>query len=94
MNSIKTILSKALGWMKDSNRPKHMAVGFALGFFYGCAAAFWAGVAAEYKDWAWAGKKGGKWGWMQSGNGFDYLDLIATTIAGIAGQFLGYLFIF
>ena len=71
--------------MLESNRTKHLAVGFIIGFTFGYNAAIAAGAAAEFKDWTYSGYKGGKFGFMY-GNGFDWLDLAATALGGLAGH--------
>lgn len=77
-------MKKYFKWLLESNRPKHMAVGFAIGIVLGIIAAFAAAASAEMKDWLWNGRRGGTFGWVK-GNGFDWLDFSATMIGGIAG---------
>lgn len=77
-------MKKYFKWLLESNRPKHMLVGFLIGLFLGLSAAFAASVSAEMKDWLWNGKRGGTFGWIR-GNGFDWLDFAATMIGGIIG---------
>ena len=77
-------------WLTESNRPKHILVGFFIGLTLGVVAAFAAAASAEMKDWLWNGKRGGTFGWVK-GNGFDWLDFIATIIGGIAGALFRYL---
>lgn len=73
-----------LKWILESNRPKHIAVGFAIGLTLGIAAAFASAASAEMKDWMWNGKRGGTFGWVR-GNGFDWLDFAATMVGGAVG---------
>ena len=77
-------------WLTESNRPKHIVVGFFIGLTLGVVAAFVTAASAEMKDWLWNGKRGGTFGWIK-GNGFDWLDFIATMIGGIAGALFRYL---
>lgn len=77
--------------MRESNRFKHCLVGFFLASWFGIGAAFSAGIAAEYKDWCYAGQKGGIFGFFKKGSGFDWLDLAATMIGGIIGSLFHYL---
>lgn len=74
-------------WLLESNRPKHLIVGFLIGLAFGWSCAFVAATTAEVKDWLWNGAKGGCLGWL-AGNGFDWLDLIATMIGGFAGAMI------
>lgn len=82
--NIEVTMKRYFQWVLESNRPKHIAVGFLLGFILGMEAVFVASATAEIKDWMWNGKKGGTLGWL-SGNGFDWLDFIATMMGGIVG---------
>lgn len=83
-------MKKYFKWLTESNRPKHIGVGFFIGLTLGVVAAFTAAASAEMKDWLWNGKRGGTFGWVK-GNGFDWLDFIATMIGGIAGALFRYL---
>ncbi|GAY31079.1 hypothetical protein [Prevotella sp. MGM2] len=83
-------MKKYFKWLTESNRPKHILVGFFIGLTLGVVAAFVAATSAEMKDWLWNGKRGGTFGWIK-GNGFDWLDFIATMIGGIAGALFRYL---
>jgi fluoride ion exporter CrcB/FEX len=83
-------MKKYFKWLTESNRPKHIVVGFFIGLTLGVVAAFVAAASAEMKDWLWNGKRGGTFGWIK-GNGFDWLDFIATMIGGIAGALFRYL---
>lgn len=74
-------------WILESDRPKHVVIVFFVGLFFGIGAAWAASATAEFKDWLWNGKKGGILGWT-CGNGFDWLDLLASMIGGIAGSVL------
>lgn len=82
-------MKKYFKWLTESNRPKHILVGFFIGLTLGVVAAFTAAASAEMKDWLWNGKRGGTFGWVK-GNGFDWLDFIATMIGGIAGALFRY----
>lgn len=77
-------------WLLESNRPKHILVGFIVGFTLGIDATFTAAASAEFKDWLWNGKRGGMFGWVR-GNGFDWLDFWATMIGGVIGCLPRYL---
>lgn len=74
-------------WLLESNRPKHIVVVFAIGLVLGLPAAFAAAATAEFKDWMWTGEKGGIFGWLK-GNGFDWLDFLASMIGGVLGWLL------
>lgn len=71
-------------WLAESNRIKHLIVGFLIGLTLGFNAALAAAASAEAKDWLWNGQKGGVLGWIR-GNGFDWLDLSATLLGGAVG---------
>ena len=86
-------MKKYFNWLRESNRPKHIVVGFLIGLFFGLNCAFVAGTTAEVKDWLWNGAKGGKLGWL-NGNGFDYLDLYATMIGGLLGSAIRYVIMY
>lgn len=86
-------MTKYLKWFTESQRPIHFAVGLLAGiivtfvsgsFLGGVIAGFLMGAAAEYKDWAHAGKIGGKLGFLK-GKAFDYLDLLATVLGSVVG---------
>lgn len=77
-------MKKYFKWLLESNRPKHILVGFLIGMIFGVSAAFAAAASAEMKDWLWNGKRGGAFGWIR-GNGFDWLDFVATMIGGLVG---------
>lgn len=62
-------------WILESNRPKHVAGGFALGLLLTFISPLTAAGCLEFKDMQW----GGKW---------DWLDFAATCIGGIIGQAL------
>lgn len=77
-------MKKYFKWLLESNRPKHVLVGFLIGITLGISAVFAAAATAEIKDWMWNGKQGGTLGWIR-GNGFDWLDFISTMIGGVIG---------
>lgn len=77
-------MTRYFKWLTESNRLKHLYVGFLLGLVFGLVGAFIAAATAEVKDWLWNGQKGGILGWMK-GNGFDWLDFAATMIGGAIG---------
>lgn len=83
-------MKKYFKWLLESNRLKHILVGFLIGLTLGIAAVFAAAASAEVKDWLWSGQRGGTFGWIK-GNGFDWLDLFATMIGGIIGCLPRYL---
>lgn len=83
-------MKKYFKWLLESNRPKHILVGFVIGATLGIAAVFAAAASAEVKDWLWNGKRGGTFGWIK-GNGFDWLDFAATMIGGAVGYGLNQL---
>lgn len=84
-------MKKYFKWLFESNRPKHILVGFIISVTLGIGASFAAAVSAEMKDWMWNGKRGGTFGWLK-GNGFDWLDFTATMIGGVIGTALHCLF--
>ncbi|MDD6104216.1 MAG: hypothetical protein PUB73_06380 [Bacteroidales bacterium] len=75
---------KVFRWLGESNRPKHLLVGFLVSLLLGFNAGFAAGCAAEYKDWAHQGKQHGIH-IFKTGSGWDWLDLAATAIGSILG---------
>lgn len=77
-------MTRYFKWLTESNRPKHILVGFLIGLAFGITDAFVAATTAEVKDWLWNGQKGGIFGWVK-GNGFDWLDFAATMIGGAIG---------
>lgn len=84
-------LSKTFGWLLESNRQWHMLIGLFLGVFCGIVATFTAACACEFKDWQYAGSKGGILGFFKKGTSFDWLDIAATMIGGIVGEIGHYL---
>ena len=84
-------MKKYFKWLLESNRPKHILIGFIIGVTLGIDASFAAAASAEMKDWMWNGKQGGTFGWAK-GNGFDWLDFAATMIGGVIGTALHCLF--
>ena len=83
-------MKKYFNWILKSNRPIHILIGFAIGCVFGICAVFTASVSAEIKDWLWNGKQGGIFGWLK-GNGFDWLDMLATMIGGCIGILFMYI---
>ena len=75
---MKDFINKVIAWFKQSNRYKHLIGGVVIGLlsntFY-CSAYAGIGIASalEYKD-------------KQSGNIWDWIDLICT----VAGSLIGY----
>ena len=88
---MKETIKKWFGWMQESNRFKHFIAGFIAASLCGIGAAITAGLAAEYKDWCHAGQKGGILGIFKSSNGFDWLDMAATSFGGLLGALFHYL---
>lgn len=88
---MKERLKKWFSWMRESNRFKHFIAGFLAAALCGIGASITAGLAAEYKDWQYASQKGGVFGIFKSGNGFDWLDLLATVLGGLLGAVFHYL---
>lgn len=70
-----------MGWIKESNRWKHLLGGIVLGTFLTFFCALGCGVGMEFKDKQW----GGKW---------DWLDFLATCLGGIIGQDIQLLIIY
>lgn len=88
---MKQKLKAIISWMQDSNRFKHFIAGFLAAAICGIGAALSAGIAVEYKDWCYAGQKGGIFGFFKKGNGFDWSDLLSTTVGGLLGALVHYL---
>ncbi len=78
-------MGKIYKWIMESNRPKHIVAGFLIGVVGGLICVLIAAAAVEFKDWRWRGSQGGTWGWLK-GNGFDWLDYLATAIGGVLGS--------
>lgn len=83
-------MNKFFNWILESNRPKHVVVVFLVGLFFGLDGAFIASFTAEMKDWMWNGSKDGYFGWLK-GNGFDWLDFVASMLGGAVGAALNML---
>ncbi len=83
-------MKKYFKWLLESNRPKHMVIGFVISLVLGINAAFASAVSAEMKDWLWNGERGGIFGWIR-GNGFDWLDFAATMFGGAVGSLFHFL---
>lgn len=69
-----------MSWLTESNRLKHYLFAIPCGLFLTFFFALGVGVGMEFKDKQW----GGKW---------DWLDLLATALGGLAGQALQILII-
>lgn len=82
--------NKLIGWLFSSNRQWHLLVGLFLGVFCGIVATFTAACACEFKDWQYAGGKGGALGFWKD-KSFDWLDIAATMIGGIFGEIVHYI---
>lgn len=67
-------------WLKESNRPKHLLYAIPSAFIGTILFAAGLAFGMEFKD-------------KQYGNKFDWLDIAATLIGGIIGQFLQIIFI-
>lgn len=67
-------------WLKESNRPKHLLYAIPSAFIGTILFAVGLAFGMEFKD-------------KQYGNKFDWLDIAATLIGGIIGQFLQIIFI-
>lgn len=66
--------------LKESNRPKHLLYAIPSAFIGTILFAAGLAFGMEFKDKQWGGK-------------FDWLDIAATLIGGIIGQFLQIIFI-
>ena len=64
-----------MGWITESNRDKHLLYAIPIGFIFTILAVLGCAFGMEFKDKLWGGK-------------FDWLDLAATMIGGVIGQFL------
>lgn len=62
-------------WLKESNRPKHFAYAIPAAFVGTILFAAGLAVGMEFKD-------------KQYGGDFDWLDIAATILGGLAGQIL------
>lgn len=67
-------------WLKESNRLKHLLYAIPSAFIGTILFAAGLAFGMEFKDKQWGGK-------------FDWLDIAATLIGGIIGQFLQIIFI-
>lgn len=67
-------------WLKESNRPKHLLYAIPSAFIGTILFAAGLAFGMEFKNKQWGGK-------------FDWLDIAATLIGGIIGQFLQIIFI-
>lgn len=67
-------------WLKESNRPKHLLYAIPSAFIGTILFAAGLAFGMEFKDKQWGGK-------------FDWLNIAATLIGGIIGQFLQIIFI-
>lgn len=67
-------------WLKESNRPKHLLYAIPSAFIGTILFAAGLAFGMEFKDKQWGGT-------------FDWLDIAATLIGGIIGQFLQIIFI-
>ena len=67
-------------WLKESNRPKHLLYAIPSAFIGTILFAAGLAFGMEFKDKQWGGM-------------FDWLDIAATLIGGIIGQFLQIIFI-
>lgn len=84
-------MTEWVSWLREKNRPKHFAVGVIIGLCFGFLVSVVGGVSAEYKDWKYAGSKGGYLGWLKGG-AFDYLDLAATALGGLIGGTIHFIY--
>lgn len=75
---------KAFHWLGESNRPKHLLVGFLVSLILGFNAGLAAGCAAEFKDWEHHGKILGLH-IFETNSGWDWLDLAATALGSVLG---------
>ncbi len=62
-------------WLKESNRPEHFACAILAAFVGTILFAAGLAVGMEFKD-------------KQYGGDFDWLDIAATILGGLAGQIL------
>lgn len=67
-------------WLKESNKPKHLLYAIPSAFIGTILFAAGLAFGMEFKDKQWGGK-------------FDWLNIAATLIGGIIGQFLQIIFI-
>ena len=78
-------------WMLDSNRFRHLISGFIAAALCGIGAAVVGGIAVEYQEWRVGGQKGGILGIFHQGNGFDWVDLLITTVGGVIGAIVHFI---
>lgn len=88
---MKRLFNMAFGWLQERDRVIHLLGGFLAAAVCSIGAAVVAGITAEYKDWCYAGQKGGVFGIFQRNTCFDWLDLLATFIGGVFGGIFHYM---
>lgn len=88
---MKEFFKKAFGWLCESNRIKHLICGYIIALSCGLDAGVVAGLAVEYKDWAYHGYSKGL-NPFQKGSGWDWLDVAATTLGAVLGAATRFLF--
>lgn len=62
-------------WLLESNRWKHLVIGFIIAFSLNFETAVVSMISVEWKDKSWGGK-------------FDWLDIAAGTIGAVIGSLL------
>ena len=67
-------------WLLESNRQKHFLYAIPVGFIGTILMVIGVAFGLEFKD-------------KEYGNEFDYLDILATILGGLVGQFLQILLI-
>lgn len=81
-------MNRFFGWIKDSNRWKHILLAVPLGFLFGMMFAFGCGFGMEFKDCHHDARNAGlpiyRWDWSS----FDLLDFVATCVGGVVGGLL------
>lgn len=68
-------------WIKESNRWKHLIVGFIISLGFGFSSAAIAMLAVEWKDKSWGGE-------------FDQLDIAAGLIGAVIGTFIRFIILY
>ena len=82
---MKEFFKKIFSWLGESNRLKHLICGFIISLSCGLDAGLVAGLAVEYKDWAYQGYSKGL-NPFQKESGWDWLDVAATSLGAVLGS--------
>lgn len=83
-----------MNWLKKSNRPYHLLIGFLSALFGTIIGAVEVACALEGKDCQHDPINNGKKPWQWNFQSWDWLDFLATVLGGIVGQALQVLIIY